>query len=130
EQAKIKGEALEEFAGTASSSFDVLPEWKFTTSFGYAVNNFDGNLRWRHVDNTTDLSFPDFKLDAVEYLDLTLGYAFDGSVLEGLRLRVGITNLTDEDPIIYPSQQQANTDPATYDVLGRRYFVTATYAFE
>jgi outer membrane receptor protein involved in Fe transport len=76
-----------------------------------------------------DLSFPDFQLDAVEYLDLTVGYSFSNR-LEGLRLRAGVTNLTDEDPIIYPSQQQSNTDPATYDVLGRRYFVSATYAFE
>jgi outer membrane receptor protein involved in Fe transport len=47
-----------------------------------------------------------------------------------LRLRAGVTNLTDEDPIIYPSQQQANTDPSTYDILGRRYFVSATYTIE
>ncbi|MGB5720223.1 MAG: TonB-dependent receptor, partial [Woeseiaceae bacterium] len=129
-QAQITGEALEEFAGTASSGFDVLPEWKFTTSFGYALSNFDGTLRWRHVGETTDDSFPDFKLDSVEYLDLTLGYSFDGNALDGLRLRAGVTNLTDEEPIIYPSQQQANTDPSTYDVLGRRYFVSATYSFD
>lgn len=128
EQAKIAGEALEEFAGTASSSFNVLPEWKYTTSFAYAVNNFDANLRWRHVDSTNDRSFPDFELDSVEYLDLTVGYAFEGTALEGLRLRAGITNLTDEEPIVYPSDQQSNTDPSTYDVLGRRYFVSATYS--
>jgi outer membrane receptor protein involved in Fe transport len=77
----------------------------------------------------TDFSFPDFKLDAVDYLDLTFGYTFTDT-LAGLRLRAGVTNLTDEDPIIYPSQQQANTDPSTYDILGRRYFVSATYTIE
>jgi outer membrane receptor protein involved in Fe transport len=130
DQAAIQGEALEAFAGTASSSFDVLPEWKVTTSFAYAIGGFDTNLRWRYIDSTTDLSYPDFKLDEVNYLDLTFGYAFQGNTMEGLRLRVGITNLTDEDPVIYPSDQQMNTDPATYDVLGRRYFVSATYSFE
>jgi outer membrane receptor protein involved in Fe transport len=129
-QAQIKGEALEEFAGTASSSFDVLPEWKTTTSFSYAISGFDTNLRWRYVDSTTDTSYPDFKLDAVHYFDLTLGYAFSGNAMEGLRLRLGVTNLTDEEPIIYPTNQQSNTDPSTYDVLGRRYFVAATYSFE
>jgi outer membrane receptor protein involved in Fe transport len=128
-QAQIAGEELEEFAGTASSGFDVLPEWKTTTSFGYALNNFDAVLRWRYVDSTTDVSYPDFELDAVNYLDLTMGYSFSGNAMEGLSLRVGVTNLTDEDPIIYPSDQQMNTDPATYDVLGRRYFVSATYSF-
>ena len=129
-QAQIKGEELEEFAGTASSSFDVLPEWKTTTSFSYAISGFDTNLRWRYIDSTTDTSYPDFKLDAVHYFDLTLGYAFSGNAMEGLRLRLGVTNLTDEEPIIYPTNQQMNTDPSTYDVLGRRYFVAATYSFE
>lgn len=129
EEAQLAGEPLEQFAGTASDSFDVLPEWKFTTSFGYSINNFDGQLRWRHIGETDDTSFPDFKLDSVDYLDLTAGYSFSNNMMDGLRLRLGITNLTDEDPIIYPSQQQANTDPATFDVLGRRYFVSATYTF-
>ena len=129
-EAQLAGEALQEFAGTADEGFDVLPEWKFTTQFKYSVNNFDGTLRWRRIGETNDNSFPDFKLPAVDYLDLTAGYAFEGDTLQGLRLRAGITNLTDEDPIVYPSQQQANTDPATFDVLGRRYFVSVTYSFE
>lgn len=128
-QAQIKGEELEEYAGTASSGFDVLPEWKTTTSVGYSISGLDANLRWRHINSTTDLSYPDFKLDAVDYLDLTFGYRFSGA-MEGLLLRVGITNLTDQEPIIYPSNQQSNTDPSTYDILGRRYFVAATYTFQ
>ncbi|HET6628256.1 MAG TPA: TonB-dependent receptor [Woeseiaceae bacterium] len=127
--ATIQGEPFVENAGTASSGFDVLPEWKWAATLGYTWEGFDGDIRWRHVGETTDFSIPEFTLDAVEYLDLTLGYTFSDS-LDGLRVRLGVTNLTDEDPIIYPSAQQSNTDPATYDVLGRRYFVSATYAFE
>ena len=63
------------------------------------------------------------------YFDLTFGYAFAGA-MDGRRLREGITNLTDEEPIIYPSNQQSNTDPSTYDTLGRRYFLAATYTFQ
>jgi outer membrane receptor protein involved in Fe transport len=77
----------------------------------------------------TDFDVETFTLDAVEYLDLTVGYTFSDA-LEGLQLRAGVTNLTDEEPIIYPSSQQANTDPAAYDILGQRYFVSATYAFQ
>lgn len=126
--ATVQGEQMTENAGTASSGFDALPEWKWTTSIGYSVGGFDGDLHWRHIDEMSDFSFRDFKLDAVEYLDLTLGYAFSGA-MEGLQLRAGVTNLTDEDPIVYPSNQQSNTDPATYDILGRRYFASATYTF-
>jgi outer membrane receptor protein involved in Fe transport len=127
-EAITSADPFEEYAGTASSGFDVLPEWKSTLSFGYTWGGFDGDIRWRYIGDTTDLSFPDFKLDTVNYLDLTLGYSFEGFA-EGLRIRGGVTNLSDETPIIYPSQQQSNTDPATYDVLGRRYFVNLTYTF-
>ncbi|MDH4048805.1 MAG: TonB-dependent receptor [Gammaproteobacteria bacterium] len=129
DDATIQGEPFTRNAGTASSGFDALPEWKWTASVGYAVAGFDGDIRWRHVGEMTDFSFPTFKLDAVEYLDLNLGYSFSDA-LEGLRIRAGVTNLTDEDPIIYPSQQQSNTDPSTYDILGRRYYVSLTYRFQ
>ncbi len=125
----VQGEEFTENAGTAGSGFDALPEWKWTASLGYAWQGFDADLRWRHIDEMRDFDITNFKLDAVEYLDLTLGYTFS-DMLEGLRLRAGVTNLTDEDPVIYPTSQQANTDPSTYDVLGRRYFVSATYTFE
>ena len=98
---------------------------------GYLWNSVDAEVRWRYVGETNDKSFPDFKLEAVNYFDLTLGYDFEAAsnALAGLRIRGGITNLSDEDPIVYPSQQQANTDPASYDVLGRRWFVNLTYTF-
>jgi len=68
----------------------------------------------------------------VHYLDAGAAYDFKdvfGGSLEGLTARVGITNLTDEDPQIIPHRVQANTDPSTYDTLGRRYFVNLTYFF-
>lgn len=128
EQAITAADPLEQFAGRASSDFDVLPEWKTTLRLGYSVNAFTGDVRLRFVGESNDESFPQFQLDSVTYYDVTVGYAFDDYV-EGLQFNAGVQNLSDEDPIIYPSNQQANTDPATYDVLGRRYFVNLTYAF-
>jgi outer membrane receptor protein involved in Fe transport len=46
---------------------------------------------------------------------------------------LGATNLMDKAPPIYTTDSQAgiqsNTDPSTYDVLGRRYFVNLTMNF-
>jgi outer membrane receptor protein involved in Fe transport len=46
---------------------------------------------------------------------------------------LGATNLADKDPPIYTTDSQAgvqsNTDPSTYDVLGRRYFLNVTMNF-
>jgi len=50
-------------------------------------------------------------------------------MLEGLTLRVGIENLTDEEPPLVPTGPQDNTDPSQYDVLGKRYYINATYKF-
>lgn len=127
--ASIQGESMTENAGTASSGFDALPEWKWIASLGYAWSGLDADVRWRHVGEMSDFAVPAFTLEAVEYYDVTFGYTFSDT-LEGLRLRAGVNNLTDEEPIIYPSSQQSNTDPAAYDILGRRYFVSATYSFE
>jgi iron complex outermembrane receptor protein len=49
--------------------------------------------------------------------------------LHGLHARVGIDNVFDQAPPIFPTWQQANTDPSQYDVLGRRYYLRLTYAF-
>jgi len=48
---------------------------------------------------------------------------------EDLLLRVGVNNLFDEDPPYYTDAIDQNTDPFTYDLLGRRYFLSATYTF-
>ena len=50
-------------------------------------------------------------------------------LLEGLQLGIGVENLTDEDPPIFPSLVQENTDPSQYDAFGRRYYVTLHYSF-
>ena len=42
---------------------------------------------------------------------------------------IGVENLTDEDPPIFPSFVQANTDPSQYDAFGRRYYASLRYSF-
>lgn len=129
-RAAIKGEALEEFAGTASFDFDSLPEWKTTFAVGYAWAGVDLNARWRHLAEMNDTDFTDYVIDTIDYFDFTGSYSFSGNSLEGLTLRAGVTNAFDEDPLIYPSYQQSNTDPSAYDILGRRYFLQAEYTFQ
>lgn len=133
----LPGDPFSELAGTIgnesiSSVGIARPDWKWTLNSDYLVGNLGLNMRWRYIDEMTDNSFPQFKTDAVHYFDVGAAYDFAnmfGGSLDGLRGRVGITNLTDEQPEIFPSSSQANTDPSTYDTLGRRYFVSLTYSF-
>jgi outer membrane receptor protein involved in Fe transport len=75
-----------------------------------------------------DGDYPDFEVPSRDYLDLYASYAFAGG-LDGLIVGLGVENIGDEDPPIYPSYVQANTNPSQYDVLGRRYFLRLTYGF-
>lgn len=48
---------------------------------------------------------------------------------EQLVLRAGVSNLFDKDPPYYTDPIDQNTDPFTYDLLGRRFFAKASYEF-
>jgi len=74
-----------------------------------------------------DANFPDFRIPSRDYLDLVASFAVPAGDLAGLTLTVGVENVTDAEPPIYPSYVQANTDPSQYDILGRRYFARLNY---
>ena len=108
----------------------TLPEWKWNVDTWYRIGGLTADLVWAYVGHFNGY-FPDgdFQVPARNYLNLTTGYSFDTGSLAGLTLRVGVTNLTNEEPPIFPRYAEANTDPSVYDVLGRRYFVSVRYAF-
>ena len=125
----------EELAGLISSelgAFGVggsLPEWKWTAAASYLWRGLDATVRWRYIDSMTDGEVPDFQVPSQDYFDLYASYAFGAGPLDGLRLGLGVENIGDQDPPLYPSSVQANTNPSQYDVLGRRYFLRLNYAF-
>jgi iron complex outermembrane recepter protein len=138
ERQALPGDPFSDLVGTIgntsiSSVGIARPEWKWTLNSDYLMGNWGFNARWRFIDEMTDNAVSTFKTDSAHYLDLGVSYDFKdlfGGNLNGLSGRLGITNATDEQPQIIPSDSQANTDPSTYDTLGRRYFVNLTYTFE
>ena len=67
----------------------------------------------------------DRRVDSVLYHDIEAGFEFD----TGVTVRAAITNVTDEDPP-YLNIAPANTDVATYRLLGRSYFLELRYQVE
>ena len=67
----------------------------------------------------------DRRVDSVLYHDMEAGFRFDA----GVSVRAAITNVTDEDPP-YLDIAPANTDVATYRLLGRSYFLELRYQVE
>ena len=64
-------------------------------------------------------------VDAVTYHDITAAYF----VTDAITLSGGVNNLLDEEPPYFTGNNDSNTDPYTYDVLGRYFFVKATVTF-
>jgi iron complex outermembrane recepter protein len=124
------GAPAEELGGTISFLPGTsLPEWKGLLGVSYAWRELSVTARTRYIASMDDSTVSDFKVPSRTYVDLFAGYDFGPGRLDGLRLGIGIENLTDRDPPVFPASFAANTDPQQYDVLGRRYFVSLNYRF-
>ncbi len=113
----------------------ATPENKWDTSLTYFSGPLSVRLAWQWIDEVTDTRIDDGtparelpvpELDSISYWDLSGRYSFN----ETIDLSLGVDNMFDEDPPKYGAASvQANTDPSTYDVLGRRYWVGLTLRF-
>lgn len=126
EQQSLPGGPFTDRTGTIANGIALsFPEWKFLTSIDYTIGPVRVGARWRRIGEVTNFNSPTQVLDAQDYFDLNSSW----EIREGLTLRAGVNNLTDQDPPVYTPAVQANTDPSTYDVLGRRYYVGLTAKF-
>lgn len=66
-------------------------------------------------------------IDSVLYHDIVVNYTFEST---GTNIAAGFTNITDEEPPYIDTGFNANTDPATYRLFGRGYYVRVTQTFE
>ena len=147
----LPGGALYDCAGFHGGRFgqcftsEPKPEWKHTAFLNWGMGDLNATLRWRFIGSTdaddalsltddidtNDLSdiggFRGSEIDSFNYFDLSANYALS----ETLIVRGGVRNLLDEEPPVLGDAfaEQANTYPATYDALGRRYFVGVTASF-
>ena len=66
-------------------------------------------------------------IDSLLYHDIVVDYTFDAT---GTNIAAGFTNVTDEEPPYIDTGFNANTDPATYRLFGRGYYIRLTQSFE
>ena len=124
----------------AFSSFGTLPEVKTTTRLTYATGSLQTSIRWRWIDGmknsepffTELFDLPDPVLAIPEigsksYIDLSATYELSDSLL----IYGGVNNLFNTDPpLLAGAAPGLNTDTATYDAIGRRYFLGITYTYQ
>ena len=89
----------------------------------YEARYIDGMDSFACQDDPSDCYAP--TVDSIVYHDLSATY----DVTNTVRLSGGVNNILDEDAPYYSGNNDSNTDPYTYDVLGRYFFVRASVKF-
>ncbi|MGH8309094.1 MAG: TonB-dependent receptor domain-containing protein, partial [Steroidobacteraceae bacterium] len=110
----------------------VLPRWRASGHLDWQSGRWTASYSAEYIGSFAEcgdggifLLETDCRRVASEILhDIEGGYAFDS----GFALRAGLTNLTDEDPPFVNNHLEASTDPGTYRMLGRTYFLQLRYA--
>lgn len=111
--------------GTIDSVFgNTFPEWKSLSSVNWRNGDFGVGARWRRIGEMTQFGTTN-EIPSKDYFDLNASW----QVTDSISLRATVNNLTDEQPVVYSPGVQANTDPSTYDTLGRRYSIGLTARF-
>jgi len=127
------------------------PKYKWTSRLSWMDGPVTTSVRWRHLSGVNDdnagTDFATFngveRINSYDLIDLT----FSVEVSDNLTMAVGVNNLFDTLPgtplfdaagnvtnrpnslLLGDNQEQANTYPSTYNVLGRDFFVSASFRF-
>lgn len=130
---------------------EPTPTYKWTSRFSWIDGPLTTSVRWRHLSGVEDddptIDYASFngveRIPAYDLIDLS--FSFD--VNENMTFALGVNNLFDKLPqapefdaagfVTNPNdgtrlgdnQEQANTYPSTYDVLGRDFFASVSLKF-
>lgn len=110
---------------------EVFPEWRFNASGQLTLGMFDIGVRYRYLDamitqaKRLTPTINSLGTPAIHYVDLNIGFRIDQ-----FELRLGVENLGDVGAPIYstPVSSDTNTDPNTFDTVGRRFYARIAIA--
>ncbi|MCW2391350.1 TonB-dependent receptor domain-containing protein [Sphingobium sp. B11D3A] len=124
-----------------SNQYSAQFKWKLSTNVAYNFGPGAISLTWRHLPKVryftyaTSTTATELPIPAYDIFDLSGRIAATSTV----ELRFGVDNLFDKQPPRLGvragtlaqggSSQSGVTDPSTYDVLGRRFFLGARLRF-
>lgn len=126
------------FGNTSGFCGRPRPEELYNTRVTWSSGPLTLSMLWRYMGETevdylandptaspSDFSTP--YTDAQNYVDLSAAYQFT----DAFRLNVGVKNLFDESPnFLGDEQNEANSYPAHFDIIGPRVFVSGSYLFQ
>jgi len=130
ERQAFPGDTKEDNSGRYTGN-DAFAEDKVN----YSIDWMKGNFRVAYLgEYISELKSDDAfgvgytqKIDSQLYHDLTFKYTHPNS---GVSISTGINNVTDEEPPYIDLGFNAKTDPSTYRLFGRGYFVRLSWSMD
>nr|WP_314442100.1 TonB-dependent receptor [uncultured Sphingomonas sp.] len=104
------------------------PKYKWSSRLSLLDGPLTTTVRWRHLGATRDDDDDtDYFVERIKSYNL-FDLAFSLGVTDSATMNFGINNLFNKKPpIIGSNQEQANTYPGSFDVLGRDLFVSVNF---
>ena len=120
------------YAGVITSGDGSYAEYKTNFNLSVIADSWIAGYEMRYIsemDSFSCLRAPSKcyapTVDSMIYHDISASYYLN----DNISFSGGINNLLDEDAPYYSGNNDSNTDPYTYDVLGRYFFVKAKIKF-
>ncbi|WP_105255568.1 TonB-dependent receptor [Pseudoalteromonas sp. T1lg75] len=121
-----------DYVGLVTSSLGSYAEYKTNFTLNVAGDSWDAQYQARMIDGLDDYSCQKENskclvpsVGTVVYHDISGSYIINDTV----SLSGGVNNLFDKQAPYYTGNNDSNTDPYTYDVLGRRFFASVNVKF-
>ena len=115
------------YAGKITGGRGSYTQWRSFASLTLARGPWSGSYSLQYIGSADDINAErgdiGDRAPSVSYHNVQLKYAFS----EAFALSAGVDNLFDKSPPFIQSWTDANTDTMTYDLLGRRWNLKATY---
>lgn len=126
--------------GYASNTNGTVPEYEFYSGVDWSRGNWGASIGLRYWPKVEDLNAyaedgwteDERSVEKTSQIDVSASYVFGSkfAYVSGLKLRVGVNNVFNELPPLSPATfTESNADIATYNPIGRLFFVEAGLKF-
>ncbi|MGZ9898402.1 TonB-dependent receptor plug domain-containing protein [Shewanella gaetbuli] len=112
------------YTGTIGGMFGGYAEYK--NNFNITARSGDWSVMYsnRYIGEMNDINTNE-AIDSILYHNISATYHFSDLITAN----VGVKNLTDEEPLMIPSENDAGTVPEVYDTIGRQIYAGLSFKF-
>jgi outer membrane receptor protein involved in Fe transport len=117
------------FTGGGGATF---PKWRGTLNSALTLGDLTWNVRTRYIHSMRNRAAVQYVGEDASFTGVDPAWYFDTNLtwnIDKMMFRLGVNNVFDRKPELYAPNVQSGTDPSTYDVIGRRFFVTTGLRF-